>query len=79
MVNNLYNNLHYVVLGDFNVLVSTPYVEEGVDIPSLKSVIRFDPIQHLPSFIQGRGRARTEKNRFITLAEQVTTFFTELH
>ena len=44
--------------------------EEGLDISRANCVIRFDPVQHSVSFVQGRGRAREVDSSFIILSEQ---------
>eukprot|EP00039_Didymoeca_costata_P029984 m.27404 g.27404 ORF g.27404 m.27404 type:complete len:679 (-) comp7891_c0_seq1:1251-3287(-) len=44
--------------GNFNVLVATSVVEEGIDVRSCKLVIRTEPPQTIITNIQSRGRAR---------------------
>ena len=41
-----------------------------MDISRANCVIRFDPVQHSVSFVQGRGRAREVDSSFIILSEQ---------
>ena len=54
--------------GSCNLLVSTPVLEEGQDIPCCDVVIRFDGIKSLISFKQSRGRARKwESGQFILI------------
>lgn len=44
--------------GTATVLVGTPAVEEGLDIPECQLVVRFDKYSTTQSHIQGSGRAR---------------------
>lgn len=53
-----------------NLLISTVVAEEGMDVPEANCVIRFDPVQHAVSFVQGRGRARQTESSFIIMSEQ---------
>jgi len=62
-------------LGDFsagraNLLIATAAAEEGVDVAAANCVIRFDPMHHSVSFVQGRGRARQENSTFVVLAQR---------
>ena len=56
--------------GRANLLITTVVAEEGLDISRANCVIRFDPVQHAVSFVQGRGRAREVDSSFIILSEQ---------
>tara|TARA_B100000795_G_scaffold190008_1_gene144694 strand:- start:64 stop:1395 length:1332 start_codon:yes stop_codon:yes gene_type:complete len=56
--------------GTANLLIATVVAEEGLDISRANCVIRFDPVQHAVSFVQGRGRAREVGSSFIILSEQ---------
>ena len=56
--------------GRANLLITTAVAEEGLDITRANCVIRFDPVQHAVSFVQGRGRAREVDSSFIILSEQ---------
>lgn len=56
--------------GATNLLIATSAAEEGVDVPAANCVIRFDPMQHAVSFVQGRGRARQAGSSFVVLAER---------
>eukprot|EP00042_Codosiga_hollandica_P033114 m.217518 g.217518 ORF g.217518 m.217518 type:complete len:370 (-) comp54109_c0_seq2:88-1197(-) len=63
------------LLGDFgsglsNLLICTSAAEEGMDIPAANCVIRFDPVMHSVSLIQGRGRARQEDSSHVVLAQR---------
>jgi ERCC4-related helicase len=48
-----------------NALVGTTVVEEGLDIPSCNTVIRYSDVTTLTGFIQSRGRARAKNSRFV--------------
>ncbi|CAG9325596.1 unnamed protein product [Blepharisma stoltei] len=55
---------------DFNVLVATTIIEEGLDIPSCDLVIRFDGSStNLRSYVQSKGRARDQNSTFMVLVE----------
>lgn len=41
-----------------------------MDVPSANCVIRFDPMHHAVSLVQGRGRARQENSAFVVLQER---------
>lgn len=41
-----------------------------MDVPSANCVIRFDPMHHAVSLVQGRGRARQENSSFVVLQER---------
>lgn len=49
--------------GEFRVLVSTPTLEEGLDVPECQLVVRFDRFETTKSHIQGAGRARHREAR----------------
>ena len=53
--------------GKANIMVATSVMEEGVDIPALNLVIRYDDSENFRSFIQSRGRARHPHSKFVTL------------
>lgn len=62
-------------VGDFatgrvNLLLATVVAEEGMDVPAANCVIRFDPMVHSVSYVQGRGRARAEDSTYVVLAER---------
>eukprot|EP00927_Polykrikos_kofoidii_P036431 TRINITY_DN3075_c1_g1_i1.p1 TRINITY_DN3075_c1_g1~~TRINITY_DN3075_c1_g1_i1.p1 ORF type:complete len:764 (+),score=129.21 TRINITY_DN3075_c1_g1_i1:301-2592(+) len=44
--------------GKVNVIVSTPALEEGLDVPECNLVVRFNKFNTAQSHIQGSGRAR---------------------
>lgn len=56
--------------GTVNLLVCTVVAEEGMDVPEANVVIRFDPMVHSVSYVQGRGRARAEGSSYVVLAER---------
>ena len=44
--------------GRLNCLVATQVLEEGMDVRRCNLVVRFDKVQTLRSYVQGKGRAR---------------------
>lgn len=56
-------------LGYKNLIISTSVAEEGIDVQSCCSVIRWDPPQNMISWAQSRGRARKRKSTFIIMTE----------
>lgn len=58
------NTLNNFRLNKLRILVCTPSMEEGVDIPSCSAVIRFEKFDTAKSHIQGSGRARTNAKIF---------------
>ena len=57
-------------MGSVNLLIATVAAEEGMDIPAANCVIRFDPMIHSVSLVQGRGRARQADSSFVVLNER---------
>jgi superfamily II DNA/RNA helicase len=55
--------------GSVNLIITTDALEEGIDIPACNVVLNFNCPLNLKSFIQRRGRARTESARFIIIME----------
>lgn len=56
---------------EFNILIATTIIEEGLDIPSCDLVIRFDGIsQNLRSYVQSKGRARDQNSKFIVMVNR---------
>ena len=56
-------------LGHKNLIISTSVAEEGIDVQSCCSVIRWDPPQNMISWAQSRGRARKRKSTFVIMTE----------
>ena len=52
------NQLDKFRLGDMHLLVSTSALEEGMDVPECKFVVRFTAIATTRAHVQGSGRAR---------------------
>ncbi|CAN0065109.1 unnamed protein product, partial [Ectocarpus sp. 4 AP-2014] len=63
-------NLEAFRSGSANLLLSTVVAEEGIDVPDANCVVRYDPMDHAVSMVQGRGRARGEKSSFVVLCER---------
>lgn len=55
---------------EFNVLVATSVVEEGLDVKKCNVVIRFDGLNNYRAYVQSKGRARAKDSKFIVLAEK---------
>ncbi|XP_048137165.1 endoribonuclease Dicer homolog 2 isoform X2 [Rhodamnia argentea] len=55
--------------GKVNVIVATSILEEGLDVQSCNSVIRFDPCTTVSSFIQSRGRARMQNSDYLLMVK----------
>lgn len=56
-------------LGYKNLIVSTSVAEEGIDVQSCCSVIRWDLPQNMISWAQSRGRARKRRSTFVIMTE----------
>jgi len=56
-------------VGEKNLIVSTSVAEEGIDVQSCCSVIRWDLPQNMISWAQSRGRARKSKSTFVIMTE----------
>ncbi len=56
--------------GRANLLICTAVAEEGMDVPAANCVVRFDPMVHSVSFVQGRGRARAHDSSYVVLSER---------
>lgn len=56
--------------GRINVLVATDVAEEGLDVQSCSSVIRFDLSRTVRSYIQSRGRARKPGSDYVIFLEE---------
>ncbi|XP_072932653.1 endoribonuclease Dcr-2 [Epargyreus clarus] len=55
---------------DLNCLISTSVIEEGVDIPQCLLVVRYDPPLEYRSYIQSKGRARSQDANYIMLVNE---------
>lgn len=66
---------------EVNVLVATNVIEEGIDVPSCNMVIRFSKPNNFCSFIQSKGRARSNASHYYLIVEEgeVDVFDTELN
>ena len=56
--------------GEFNVLIATSVVEEGLDVRKCNLVVRFDGLDNYREYVQSKGRARAAESRYVVLAEQ---------
>ncbi|KPJ04293.1 Endoribonuclease Dicer [Papilio xuthus] len=52
---------------DLNTLITTSIIEEGIDIPQCRLVLRFDPPLEYRSYIQSKGRARSSESSYVIL------------
>lgn len=52
---------------DFNLLIATSVVEEGLDVPKCNLVVRFDFPKTFQSYIQSKGRARAGQSQYIIM------------
>eukprot|EP00795_Rhopilema_esculentum_P002763 gene2763-983_t len=55
---------------EFNVLVATSVVEEGLDVRKCNLVVRFDGLQNYREYVQSKGRARAKNSKFVILSRQ---------
>lgn len=55
-------------------MITSEVLEEGIDIQKCNFVIRYDSPKSFPSFIQSKGRARSDESKFIILVPNKTTF-----
>lgn len=53
--------------GETNIIAASEVLEEGIDIPECKLVIRFDAPKTYRSYVQSKGRARHQNSFFIVL------------
>lgn len=52
---------------EFNLLIATSVVEEGLDVPRCNLVVRFDFPMTFQSYVQSKGRARAKDSFYIML------------
>ena len=55
---------------EFNLLIATSVVEEGLDIPKCNVVCRFDFPKSYCSYVQSKGRARAKDSRYYMLVDK---------
>ena len=55
---------------EFNLLIATSVVEEGLDIPKCNVVCRFDFPKNFRSYVQSKGRARAKGSRYYMLVDK---------
>jgi len=55
---------------EFNLLIATPVIEEGLDIPKCNLVCRFDFPENFRSYVQSKGRARAKDSRYYILVDE---------
>jgi len=52
------------------VLITTPVLEEGINVTSCELVVRYTPAKTSTEFKQSKGRARKAGARFVTIIEK---------
>lgn len=57
-----------------NVLITSEVLEEGVDIQTCNYVIRYDSPKNFPSYVQSKGRARSNESKFIVMVPNKSKF-----
>ena len=55
---------------DFNVLVATSVIEEGLDVRKCNLVVRFNGIGNYRQYAQSKGRARCSSSKFIVMTPE---------
>lgn len=55
---------------EFNLLIATCVVEEGLDIPKCNVVCRFDFPKTFRSYVQSKGRARAKDSTYYILVDR---------
>ena len=53
--------------GEINILIATTVAEEGLDISTCNSVIRYDMMGNEISSVQARGRVRAKDGEYVYL------------
>ena len=56
--------------GEINILIATTVAEEGLDISTCSSVIRYDMMGNEISSVQARGRVRAKDGKYTCLADK---------
>lgn len=59
---------------EFNILVATSVVEEGLDVRKCNLVVRFDGMNNYREYAQSKGRARAKNSKFIVMANEGEQF-----
>ncbi len=57
---------------------SVLFAEEGMDVKQCNLVVRFDKIQTLRSYIQGKGRARAKPSSFVIMEDRSNPSYPEI-
>ena len=55
---------------EFNLLIATCVVEEGLDIPKCNVVCRFDFPKSFRSYVQSKGRARAKDSKYYIFVDR---------
>ena len=55
---------------EFNLLIATSVVEEGLDVPKCNFVVRFDFPKNFGSYVQSKGRARAKDSKYYMLVDE---------
>lgn len=55
---------------NLNVIVTTSVLEEGIDLPTCSTVIRYDEPKNFREYVQSRGRARQKISSFILMSPE---------
>ena len=56
---------------EFNLLIATSVVEEGLDIPKCNLVCRFDFPVTFRSYVQSKGRARAKNSNYYVFVDEM--------
>ena len=55
---------------EFNLMIATCVVEEGLDIPKCNVVCRFDFPKSFRSYVQSKGRARAKDSKYCIFVDR---------
>lgn len=58
-------------LREYNLLIATNVIEEGVDIPRCTCIVKFDEPQDYRSYVQSKGRARHRSSHYHIMVESI--------